>query len=656
MKSPGSIAVLVIAAGTAAGQSGPLPYVAQCAFDSQGSKVCVNAQENGYVCGCYPSQLFGDCKSNPLYCHDVVVRKSDPDGQTIYTRVLGGESDQFPLQLLFDPQDDVVILGNTHSTQFPVTAGAVQTFYGGPAGGASSSPFLSGGDLFLSIISSSGGLAYSTFLGSSGDDRLLGVKASDGKVEVLVGAGAGNFPTLPASTATPSSGPVLLEFDEGRRSLIHSDYLPLATLGATMPYVARLQNDGTVTVATPTALYRFGSDGQFQASASLESLAFRYPPAASVDPQGDIWLVALNQSDQTVVAKLIGGRAEAFRWALPVNESSPVYLSSDVETGPFFGPDGLVYFAGRTSGPLQWTTPNAFLETPCYQRNFVFALDTEGGVKLLSYLLGNVLSFSALPDGSVVAVTTGAFQDQTVPMDLSRRPKVACITDPLDRGDPPGPAPGEFMRLRGGGFGPDSPVNATLGPDQRFPFSLGELSVEVGGIAAPILSVAPGEVVFAIPFAASVANTIPVVVKDHGLQSTAFPITVMAVAPYVVGPIFNGDGSTNSINNPAAWGSAVAFFVTGAGSFLPPLADGQAAPLDTSHRLQQPVSAGFSHFSSPYDPMPWNILYAGPAPGFAGLAQINVQLPAKGTGINVYPSLSIGTVELDGIFSSIWVR
>jgi uncharacterized protein (TIGR03437 family) len=159
----------------------------------------------------------------------------------------------------------------------------------------------------------------------------------------------------------------------------------------------------------------------------------------------------------------------------------------------------------------------------------------------------------------------------------------------------------------------------------------------VAGIAAPILSAAPGEVVFAIPFATPDGDAIPVSVQDRGQPSAAFPIPVRAAAPSLAGPILNVDGTPNGVTTPASWGSKVTIFVTGAGPYSPPLDDGQVAPNDTSHRLQLPVSVSF-------------LIYAGPAKGTVGLARIDIQLPPSRP-VPLYfssiePLLTIGSITV----------
>jgi hypothetical protein len=152
-----------------------------------------------------------------VYCHDVVVQKISPDGHTLYTRTLGGESDQLPRQFVIDAQDNVVLFGTTYSKQFPTTPDAVQLTFAGPAAAFSTSGSTpeAGGDIFLSILAPSGGLLYSTFLGSSGNDRVLGVRAVsnaqvDGRRLRAGFAGHGDarrgwpFPHVPGQPVRPS--------------------------------------------------------------------------------------------------------------------------------------------------------------------------------------------------------------------------------------------------------------------------------------------------------------------------------------------------------------------------------------------------------------------------------------------------------------------
>jgi uncharacterized protein (TIGR03437 family) len=90
--------------------------------------------------------------------------------------------------------------------------------------------------------------------------------------------------------------------------------------------------------------------------------------------------------------------------------------------------------------------------------------------------------------------------------------------------------------------------------------------------------------------------------------------------------ILNGGGSRNSQASPAAKGSNITFFVTGEGVTNPPAL--ALAPIDgrlASAPLPAPVQSvvvGVNNGSV-------NVLFAGAAPGYAGMMQVNAQLDAN---------------------------
>jgi gliding motility-associated-like protein len=97
---------------------------------------------------------------------DIVISKFNPIGtKLLFSTYLGGTDNEEPQSLVVDNANNLLVLGRTYSTDFPVTAGAFQTVQGG------------GADLIVSKFDSSGTkLLASTYVGGSGDD---GVNISD---------------------------------------------------------------------------------------------------------------------------------------------------------------------------------------------------------------------------------------------------------------------------------------------------------------------------------------------------------------------------------------------------------------------------------------------------------------------------------------------
>jgi len=124
------------------------------------------------------------------------------------------------------------------------------------------------------------------------------------------------------------------------------------------------------------------------------------------------------------------------------------------------------------------------------------------------------------------------------------------------------------------------------------------------------------------------ANSTEISVEVNGVKLSDWtaPVTGSAPALFTLGAgtgqaaAANEDGSVNSASNPAARGSVVTFYATGQGS--------------------APAVIGLT-----VGGYPAQLLYAGSAPGFPGLMQINAQVPGGFLAPGIQPVvLTIGTV------------
>ena len=99
----------------------------------------------------------------------------------------------------------------------------------------------------------------------------------------------------------------------------------------------------------------------------------------------------------------------------------------------------------------------------------------------------------------------------------------------------------------------------------------------------------------------------------------------------------NQDATLNSTLNPAARGSIVVLYATGEGQTNPGGVNGQPAAAPYPKPL-----AGVSLSIGGY---PAELLYAGAAPGYAGLMQINARVPSGYAGSGVLPvTLTVGGI------------
>ena len=86
-----------------------------------------------------------------LFYGDAFLAVVNPTGTALsYSTYFGGNLDERPFGMALDGNGNVYLVGNTVSTNLPITAGAFQTAYGGFKGHASGTPR---GDAFLTILS-----------------------------------------------------------------------------------------------------------------------------------------------------------------------------------------------------------------------------------------------------------------------------------------------------------------------------------------------------------------------------------------------------------------------------------------------------------------------------------------------------------------------
>lgn len=188
-------------------------------------------------------------------------------------------------------------------------------------------------------------------------------------------------------------------------------------------------------------------------------------------------------------------------------------------------------------------------------------------------------------------------------------------------------APGEMINIAGVNLGPSPAVTAPAG---NLPTSLGGVQVTFDGTPAAISYVSPYVLTVQAPFGLQPGKKTDMRVVYQSNSSDSVSLDVISVAPGVYtqsangkGPVtaVNQDGSMNSLTNPATRGSYVTVYAVGLGTVNPALSTGQVPPSSPLSNTVAAVGAVIDGFTA-------QVSFAGAAPGYPGLYQVNLTIPA----------------------------
>jgi uncharacterized protein (TIGR03437 family) len=190
-------------------------------------------------------------------------------------------------------------------------------------------------------------------------------------------------------------------------------------------------------------------------------------------------------------------------------------------------------------------------------------------------------------------------------------------------------SPGSLISIFGSNLGALT-ASASATP---LPMSIEDTSVTINGVPAPLLYVSPGQINAQAPWEIP-AGPATVVVRTRGASSAPVKINVQAAAPGLFtgqggnAAALDADGSVNSVEKPAAAGSVISFFFTGQGPVKTAVDDGAPPPAGETVSATLTMSATIGGATA-------QIKFAGLAPLYPGVAQMNLKVPTLGSG--VYP-------------------
>ncbi len=184
----------------------------------------------------------------------------------------------------------------------------------------------------------------------------------------------------------------------------------------------------------------------------------------------------------------------------------------------------------------------------------------------------------------------------------SAAPRVRAVTNAASFAPGP-PAPGTLVSIFGENLTSGSTAAANTFP---LPYKLAGTQVTAGGVVMPLLFVSPGQINAQVPFDARLG---PIEVRNPSSGAMEGELAAASPGIFVVTP------------NPVRRGSVLTIYATGLGAVLPGVDSGAAAPAaPLSETVVRPVVEIGGRGSG--------VAFSGLAPGFAGLYQVNANIPA----------------------------
>jgi virginiamycin B lyase len=370
------------------------------------------------------------------------------------------------------------------------------------------------------------------------------------------------------------------------------------------------------------------------------------PAAITVGSDGALWFV---ESLTNKIGRITtSGAITEYPVPAPAGQIGPIFSPVTQTISP--GPDGAIWFTEPYAKQLGHIT-------------------TAGA--LTQYQLspaGSPANITSGPDGALwIGVFPGGIGKVTPPLgapailsggivNAASYAAVNGVGSPV--------APGSLVAI----FTSTLSAQAATFSTASLPSSLGGVSVTFNGVTAPIVQVVPtgaypfvsAQVPFEVLAAGQTSATVPVVITVNSVPSAAIQTPIVASQPGVFTLNAQGTGQAVLVNladytiaapsgsvpgaHPIPRGQPAFFYVTGLGVLMPSVADGSGSCLAANGLCN--ANAMPMVFVGGVQVQP---TFAGQAPGYPGVAQINLTIPPTSlTG----GSVSLIVMSADGTVTS----
>ncbi len=584
--------VLVVKLNPQASQYLYVRYVGGSVNESA-SAIAVDSAGDVYVAGSTISPDFPVTTGNgtlatppvPGMSERTFVFKLDPDGQLVFSDLLGGSTDSFAQAIAVNASGQVLVSGMSAGPGFPSTPGAYSVT------DTNGAPYLLEVDATgTKVLFSATGIGGSAItLDSSGNIYMAGTTGSL-TYPTTPGSYQPNFPVFQTCIA-PCHG----QFQGPNQ------------------YVTKLDPTGTKIIFS-TAVSGSGNtlnnglavDAQGDVYLTgLAGVSYPFTVPVPIPPEGPA-LDMLSTPSLPFLTKL-DPAGQKLLFSVPVGGAG-VKLGSNgsAYVGGIFGTYDLYNMVA--SIPALKNVPAPCAPPYLHSAAYVSQVDTASGNLLGSQFLGlsahpisgvavsgstlwitGATTFAGFPFSGNILTTgnpgskqvQGAFLgavDFSAAQPPAGTPQIGCVMDAATL-EPASPiVPNQLLTIFGTGLGPDQAATATNDSTTTLGGVQVSFGSRFGSLAAPLLYVSPTQINLAVPLVSEDPLSLPAMkVTVNGVPSPSleFPVSYANPSLFVVPGSYsptleqsitlalNADGSVNSASNPAKVGSGISVFVNG---------------------------------------------------------------------------------------------
>lgn len=315
--------------------------------DDLGLKIVVDLAGNAYITGYTDSSDFPHLNAfQPSITgtgYDAFYVKLSSNGSLLISTYLGGSNNDYGASLAVDSTGNVVIVGETTSLDFPTLNAFNASYNGGTS------------DAFITKISSTGSLVFSTYLGGSSQDVAYDVAVYNyGGIYVTGYTNSVNFPTLNALNNS---------------IYYYSSFITELTSSGTIYYSTYFGGEGSYGVGIAVD---YSGNVYVTGQTTVSNFPTQYAYNATYGGLNDVYLAKFGIDNSLIYSTYLGGSGDDFVNGISIDPYNNVFIVGKTNSINF--PTSNTIYSTYRGGPYD---------------GFVSFFSSDGGLKWSSLLGGS---------------------------------------------------------------------------------------------------------------------------------------------------------------------------------------------------------------------------------------------------------------------------